>query len=62
MAPAHARALFDSLLVVSAGAGGCARASRVSAEHVVHLLPQLLSRHLEECRTFHVILKSGMNQ
>lgn len=41
------RALIHSLLVVSAGAGGCAGAAGVPSQHVVHLLPHLLSSHLK---------------
>lgn len=40
--------LFDSLLVVASGAGGGAGAAGVPSQHVVHLLPQLLGRHLQE--------------
>lgn len=42
--------LFNSLFIVSAGAGGCTGASRVSSKSVVNLLPQLLCGHLWECR------------
>lgn len=42
-----AHELFNSLFIVSAGAGGRACASRVSPESVVNLLPQLLSSHLK---------------
>lgn len=49
----HAR--FNSLLIVSAGTGSCTRASWIPSEHVVDLLPQLLSSHLGECRTLDFI-------
>lgn len=44
-------------LVVAAGAGGCAGAARVPSQRVVHLLPQLLRRHLQEREMLH----SGFN-
>ena len=40
--------LSDLLLVVSAGARGCARAPGVSFQRVIHLFPQLLGHHLAE--------------
>lgn len=46
--PPGVKPLFDSLLIVPAGAGGRARAPGVSPQCVVHLLPQLLSGHLKE--------------
>lgn len=42
-------------LVVAAGAGGCAGAARVPSQRVVHLLPQLLRRHLQERNILHFI-------
>lgn len=42
-------------LVVAAGAGGRAGAARVPSQRVVHLLPQLLRRHLPERKMLYPI-------
>lgn len=44
-------------LVVAACAGGGAGAAGVPSQRVVHLLPQLLSRHLQRRKMLHFLIR-----